>query len=230
MTGAVHSPTLLAGARAGVRTYKPRRGRLGRTSADALVRLWPPLGVDVDGRLLDPVALFGRVAPLVLEIGCGDGEATAALAAADPERDVLAVDVHTPGLAALLRRVEHLEPANVRAAEGDALVVLRDMLAPGSLDEVRVLFPDPWPKARHHKRRLVTAGFADLVATRLRPGGRLHVATDWPEYAAQVLAVVGAAPHLAGDVVPRPPRPDTRFERRARSEGRPVVDVVAVRA
>jgi tRNA (guanine-N7-)-methyltransferase len=214
----------------GVRSYKPRRGRLGTAFADALQRLWPALGVDVDGRPLDPASLFGRTAPLVLEIGCGHGEATAAMAAADPSRDVLAVEVHTPGLGALLRRVEQQRLGNVRLADGDALVVLRDMLAVGSLDEVRVFFPDPWPKARHHKRRLLTADVAALVADRLRPGGRLHVATDWPHYAAQVLAVVRSNPDLHGGPVPRPPeRPRTRFERRAEGAGRPVVDVVAVR-
>ena len=213
--------------RPGVRTYKPRRGRLGPASADALRRLWPALGVDVDGRRLDRAAVFGRTAPLVLEIGCGDGEATAALAAADPGRDVLAVDVHTPGLGALLRRVDAARLTNVRVAEGDALVVLRHML--DEVAEVRVLFPDPWPKARHRKRRLVTPAFADLVAARLRPGGRLHVATDWPHYAQQVLDVVAAHPLLDGGRAPRPPRPVTRFERRALSEGRAVVDVVAVR-
>ena len=212
-----------------VRTYGPQRGRLGAASADALLRLGPLLSVPVEPRPLDVEAAFGRRAPLLLDLGCGDGEATAALAAAEPHRDVLAVDVHRPGLARLLRRVEEQGLPNVRVAEGDALVVLADMLGPGALDEVRVLFPDPWPKARHHKRRLVTPSFAQLVASRLRPGGRLHVATDWPDYAEQVLEVVGASPDLDGGAVPRPDRPATRFERRALREGRPVVDVVAVR-
>jgi tRNA (guanine-N7-)-methyltransferase len=212
-----------------VRTYGPRRGRLGAASADALARLGPRLAVPVDGRPLDVESVFGRRAPLLLDLGCGDGEATAALAAAEPDRDVLAVDVHRPGLARLLRRLEDAALRNVRVAEGDALVVLDRMLAPGSLDEVRVLFPDPWPKARHHKRRLVTPSFAALVASRLRPGGRLHVATDWPAYAEQVLEVVAGCSELHGGAVARPERPVTRFERRALRDGRPVVDVVAVR-
>jgi tRNA (guanine-N7-)-methyltransferase len=151
------------------------------------------------------------------------------MAAADPARDVLAVEVHTPGVANLLRLAEAQGLRNVRVAEGDALVVLRDMLAPGSLAEVRVLFPDPWPKSRHHKRRLVSPGFAALVAQRLAPGGRLHVATDWAHYAEQVLQVVAAEPGLAGGVVARPDRPVTRYEQRALEAGRAVVDVVAVR-
>jgi len=201
---------------------------MGLVQRDALARLRPALGVPVDGLLLDLAVLFGRSAPVVLEIGSGTGEATAALAAADPARDVLAVEVHTPGVANLLRLTEAGGLTNVRVAEGDALVVLRDMLPAGCLDEVRVLFPDPWPKARHHKRRLVQPAFVFLVASRLRPGGRLHVATDWPHYAEQVLDVV-AASGLQGGVVARPDRPVTRFEQRALADGRPVVDVVAVR-
>ena len=212
-----------------LRSYKTRKGRMAPAQHEALARLLPSLGVPVDGTPIDPAALFGRAAPLVLEIGSGTGEVTAALAAADPARDVLAVEVHTPGVANLLRLAEAQGLRNVRVAEGDALVVLRDMLAPGSLEEVRVLFPDPWPKSRHHKRRLVSPGFAALVAQRLAPGGRLHVATDWAHYADQVLQVVAADPELAGGVVARPERPVTRFEQRALEAGRAVVDVVAVR-
>lgn len=213
-----------------VRSYKLRRGRITPGQADALARLRPRLGVPVDGRPLDLPAVFGRAAPLVVEIGSGTGEATVQLAAADPGRDVLAVEVHTPGVGSLLRLAQEAGLENVRVAEGDALVVLRDMLGPGSVDEVRVLFPDPWPKSRHVKRRLVSASFAELVAARLRPGGRLHVATDWPAYAEQVQAVLDATPGLSGGAVPRPPdRPVTRFESRALEAGRPVVDLVAVR-
>lgn len=214
-----------------VRSYKLRRGRLTGTQADALTRLWPLLGVDVDGRPLDLPVLFGRTAPVVLEIGCGMGEATALLATDDPDRDVLAVEVHSPGLGNLLKLVEVQSLTNVRVAEGDAGVLLRTMLLPASLDEVRILFPDPWPKSRHRKRRLVQPEFAELAAGRLRVGGRLHVATDWPAYAEQVLEVVTGCPALSGGVVPRPAwRPVTRFEQRALDAGRPVVDIVAVRA
>jgi tRNA (guanine-N7-)-methyltransferase len=212
-----------------VRTYKTRKGRMGPVLQGALDRLRPALGVPVDATLLDLAVLFGRVAPVVLEIGSGTGEVTAALAAADPGRDVLAVEVHTPGVANLLRLAEACGLTNVRVAEGDAMVVLREMLPAACLDEVRVLFPDPWPKARHHKRRLVQPAFVALVASRLRPGGRLHVATDWPHYAEQVVDVLAAEPLLDGGVVPRPERLMTRFEQRASRDGRPVFDVVAVR-
>lgn len=212
-----------------IRSYKTRKGRMGPAQREALARLRPALGVDVDGRPLDLPALFGRIAPVLLDIGSGTGEMTAALAAADPARDVLAVEVHTPGVASLLRLTEATGLRNVRVAEGDAVVVLRDMLAARSLDEVRVLFPDPWPKARHHKRRLVSPSFVALVARRLRSGGRLHVATDWPHYAEQMLEVCAADACFDSAVVSRPPRPVTRFEQRALDAGRTVVDVVAVR-
>jgi tRNA (guanine-N7-)-methyltransferase len=210
-----------------VRSYRLRRGRLSATTADALDRLGA-LVVPVDGRPLDVAGLFGRIAPLVVEVGSGMGEATAAMAAADPSRDLLAVDVHVQGLGRLLRRVEEDELSNVRVAQGDAIVLLRDMLK--VVDEVRVWFPDPWPKARHVKRRLVGGAFADLVASRLRPGGLLHVATDWPPYADQVRAVL--TPHPAYEVVhagERWERPVTRFEQRGLDAGRPSYDLVVRR-
>jgi len=225
-----------------LRSFKLRRGRVTPGQRDALDRLWSRYGVgtpgpDVD---LDPqsgpfvaASVFGRTAPLVLEIGFGMGEATLAMAEADPACDVLAVDVHTPGAGALLRGVEERGLANVRVLLGDAVAVLRDLLGPGSLDEVRVYFPDPWPKARHHKRRLVSPAFVDLVAGRLAPGGRLHCATDWEPYAERILQVVDEHPLLANlhpGFAPRPPwRPVTRFERQGLARGHTVRDVLAVR-
>ncbi len=213
-----------------LRSYRVRRGRLSSTTAHAL-EVAGPLLVPVDGSPLDLPALFGRTAPVVVEVGSGMGEATAAMAAADPDRDVLAVDVHVQGLGRLLRRIEQAQLTNVRAVEGDAVVLLGHMLAPASLDEVRVYFPDPWPKTRHHKRRLLQSGFLDLVASRLRPGGCLHVATDWAPYAEQVTELV--AHHPAYDVASaggRPAhRPITRFEQRGLDAGRPSYDLVAVR-
>ena len=210
-----------------VPTFKVRR-RVTTGQADALARLLPAYGVDPRGPF-DACRVFGREAPLVLEIGSGMGEATAAMAAADPARDVLAVEVHTPGLGNLLRLVEAQQLRNVRVLEADARQVLRDLVAPGSLDEVRVFFPDPWPKARHAKRRLVTTAFADLVASRLRPGGVLHVATDWTSYAAHVLAVL--EPHPVLEVVSRDrgARPVTRFEQRGLDGARQPYDIVCRR-
>ncbi len=224
-----------------VRTFK-RRGRLRTAPAAALERLWPRYGIDADGGPLDPVTAFGRAAPLVVEIGFGRGEATRAMAAADPDRDVLAIDVHRPGAAALLRDVDEAGLTNVRVVIGDAVLVLRDRLSPGCLDEVRVFFPDPWPKMRHHKRRLLGASFVALVASRLRPaeildpdhaGGRLHCATDWEPYAEQMLAVIDAEPLLHnrfGGFTARPAwRPQTRFEQQGLAKGHVVRDLVAHR-
>ncbi|MGH8971364.1 MAG: tRNA (guanosine(46)-N7)-methyltransferase TrmB [Actinomycetes bacterium] len=217
----------LPAATAPVRSYKRRARRLTTGQAGARSRLWQTFGVYVDGTPLDLTRLFGRDAPVVLEIGFGMGEATAAMAAAQPGLDVLAVDVHTPGQGALLRRVEDRGLTNLRVGDGDALVLLRSMLGSASLAEVRVFFPDPWPKRRHWKRRLVSPEFADLVADRLVPGGRLHVATDWRHYAVQVRAVL--AEHPAYDVVVEVPwRARTCFEARGLAAGRPAHDVVAV--
>jgi tRNA (guanine-N7-)-methyltransferase len=221
-----------------VRTFHPRRGRMGARHAEALAALWPRFGLavrDDDRTPVDPVALFGRRAPVVLEIGFGMGDATAAMAAADPGRDYLAVEVHTPGIAALLALVGEHGLTNVRVAHGDALTLVA-RLAPGSLDAVHVFFPDPWPKARHHKRRLVQPEHVRALARRLRPGGVLHCATDWPHYAAAMAETLDAEPLLSrvqlpirepGGDAPRPAhRPVTKFERRALAEGRPVTDVI----
>ena len=214
-----------------LRSYKLRRGRSTPGQEAALDRLWPQWGIEPGAAPLDLDALFGRSAPVVLEIGFGMGEATAAMAEAEPDRDVIAVDVHTPGVGALLRDVDALGLVNVRIAVGDAVDLLRDRLGPGSLDEVRIFFPDPWPKTRHHKRRLVGPAFAALVADRLRVGGRWHCATDWTPYAQQILDVVADEPRLENEHdgwAPRPPwRPVTRFERQGLARGHRVHDVLA---
>lgn len=223
-----------------LRTFHPRRAALGVDRADALRRLFPRWGFSVDDPraapprtpdgLLDTVALFGRDAPVVVEIGSGMGDATAAMAAADPDRDWLAVEAHLPGVAALLLLVERLGLTNVRVAHGDALRLLRRDVAPGSLDAVHAFFPDPWPKARHHKRRLVQSEHVALLRDRLRVGGTLHVATDWTDYAEQMRDVLGADPDLDGGVVPRPAhRPVTRFEQRGLDLGHDVTDLVVRR-
>lgn len=211
-------------------TFTLRRGRVSAVQRDALHRLWPALGVRVDGAPLDLPALFGRAAPVVLEVGFGMGEATAEAAARDPDRDLLAVDVHTPGLGNLLGLVERAGLANVRVADGDVRVLLAAMLPAGSLAEVCVWFPDPWPKTRHAKRRLLGADFLALVASRLRPGGLLHVATDWWPYAEQVAGHLAALTDLRLASRERPAsRPTTRFERQGLAAGRVAHDLVAVR-
>lgn len=210
-----------------VRSFKRRASRVTPGQREALDRLWPAYGLAVDGAALDLAALFGRPGPVVLEIGFGMGEATAAMAAAEPGRDVLAVDVHTPGQGNLLRLLDVAGLTNVRVADGDARWLLGEMLAPASLAGVRLFFPDPWPKSRHVKRRLLDDGFAALVADRLADGGVLHVATDVPAYARQAAVVLAAQPLL--EPVEPPWRPQTRFERRGVAAGRPPRDLAARR-
>jgi tRNA (guanine-N7-)-methyltransferase len=213
-----------------IRSFHPRRGRVGPRRSDAFERLWPILGVPVSQQPLDVAATFGRRAPLVVEIGSGMGEATVAMAAADPGRDYLAVEVHHAGIANLLGLIETTGLSNVRVARGDAITLLTAMLAPGSVDAVHIFFPDPWPKARHHKRRLIRTDNVVVLREALRPGGRLHCATDWPEYAEVMLEVLTADPGLINTTsgyAQRPAlRPVTKFEQRGIDAGRPIADLI----
>ncbi|HWG27367.1 tRNA (guanosine(46)-N7)-methyltransferase TrmB [Actinospica sp.] len=216
-----------------IRTFKPRRGRITVAQNNAIDRLWPRWGLEIpaEGEELDLARLFGRTAPLQLEIGCGMGDAVVAMASAKPDLDFLAVDVHTPGLGNVLRMAERAGLTNVRAASGDALDLLRRQIPSDALDAVHIYFPDPWPKARHHKRRIVRSEVIALIADRLRTGGLLHCATDWAEYAAEMLVVLSAEPWLRNrypgcGYAPRPThRPVTKFEARAVREGREVFDL-----
>ncbi|HET9517665.1 MAG TPA: tRNA (guanosine(46)-N7)-methyltransferase TrmB [Actinoplanes sp.] len=215
-----------------IRTFHPRRGRLSTRHAEATAGLWPRFGVTVtdgDRTPLDLDVLFGRVAPRVLEIGFGMGEATAAMAVADPGRDYLGIEVHTPGVGNLLAYVGDFGLTNVRVAVGDAMQLLH-RLAPASLDAVHVYFPDPWPKARHHKRRLIQPANVALLCERLRPGATLHCATDWAHYAQAMATVLDAEPRLANlydGFAPRPEhRPVTKFEARAVRAGREIFDLI----
>ncbi|HXS52017.1 MAG TPA: tRNA (guanosine(46)-N7)-methyltransferase TrmB [Usitatibacter sp.] len=213
-----------------IRSYVLRQGRFSPGQQRAYAELMPRLGVPFRAAPLDFSALFGRRAPVVVEIGSGMGETTARIAAENPETDYIAVEVHAPGVGSLLRRVEEEGLTNLRIVQHDAVEVLRGMVPEGSLAAIHVFFPDPWPKKRHHKRRLVQPSFAALAVSRLAPGGRLHVATDWQEYAEQVLAVLAGTPGLrntAEGFAPRPPwRPETKFERRGRNLGHGVWDLL----
>jgi tRNA (guanine-N7-)-methyltransferase len=178
---------------------------------------------------VDLAALFGRDAPVVLEIGSGMGDATAEMAAADPDHDFLAVEVHTAGVADLLGLVEERGLSNVRVAMGDAMHLVARQLAPGSLAAVHAFFPDPWPKSRHHKRRLIRPDRVAMLRTTLRNGGRLHCATDWPDYAQAMREALDGDPQLSNvynGFAPRPPwRPVTLYERRAITAGRDIHDL-----
>jgi tRNA (guanine-N7-)-methyltransferase len=198
----------------------------------ALDDLWPRYGVEYSAQPLDLDALFGRQAPRTLEIGFGNGEHLAALAAAHPGRDYLGIEVHRPGVGHLLMLAATGNLTNIRTSQHDAVEVLSEQIAPASLDEVLVLFPDPWHKKRHHKRRLIQPPFVQLVASRLKAGGVFRLATDWEEYALQMLEVLGAASASfenqspAGDWMPRPEeRAPTRFEKRGARLGHGVWDL-----
>ncbi|MFJ9039998.1 tRNA (guanosine(46)-N7)-methyltransferase TrmB [Streptomyces sp. NPDC102406] len=216
-----------------IRSFQPRRSRVTTSQADALRRLWPQWGLDIDGqRVLDLGEMFPGVDRVVLEIGFGMGEATARMAADDPSTGILAVDVHTPGQGNLLNLADRGGMTNVRVANGDAIILLRAMLPDDSLDGLRVYFPDPWPKKRHHKRRLIQPEFLSLVAGPLKSGALVHCATDWEEYAEQMLEVLGAHPDYEntqpdGGYAPRPEfRPLTRFEGQGLNKGHVVHDLL----
>jgi tRNA (guanine-N7-)-methyltransferase len=209
-----------------IRTYHPRQGRLSARHRAALIGLGTRLGLPAHDDLAEA---FGRVAPVVVEIGSGMGEATAAMAAADPDRDYLAVEVHRPGVANLLSLVDAGRLANVRVVEGDALDLLRHRIAPGRLGAVHAFFPDPWPKARHHKRRLVTPANVALLRSRLAVGGTLWFATDSAPYAEQMCRTLAADGQLSTVDASAPRRPVTKFEQRARDAGRAIHDVLVRR-
>ncbi len=208
-----------------------RGGRLTTAQARALAELWPRYGFEYRGEPLDLDSLFGRHAPRTLEIGFGDGETLVSLAAGHPERDYLGLEVHAPGVGHCLLRCAEAGLTNLRILQHDAVEVLERSIAPGALDEVLIYFPDPWPKKRHHKRRLLQPHFASLLATRLAPGGRLRLATDWAPYAdwmREVLDATADFTNVAGRAgyVPRPPeRPVTKFERRGTRLGHEARDL-----
>jgi tRNA (guanine-N7-)-methyltransferase len=213
-----------------VRSYVLRGGRMGPGQQRALDELGPRFVLAFQDTPLDFEQVFGRHAPVVLEIGFGMGDATARIAAEQPDTDFLGVEVHEAGVGALLRRIGELGLDNLRIVRHDAVEVLRHMVPPGALAGVHLYFPDPWPKKRHHKRRLVQPPFVRLLAERLAPGGYVHFATDWQPYAEQMLQVLAAEPALANtvtDYAPRPARrPLTKFEARGLKLGHGVWDLV----
>ena len=213
-----------------IRSYVLRQGRFSRGQQRAYAELLPRFGIPYQPRALDFSEVFGRQAPVVAEIGFGMGETTARIAAENPGTNYLAMEVHAPGVGSLLKQIGEAGLENVRIVPHDAVEVLRDMVPAASLAAIHVFFPDPWPKKRHHKRRLLQPPFVALAASRLAPGGVLHVATDWQEYADHVLAVLSATPGLANTApgfAPRPAvRPETKFERRGLKLGHGVWDIV----
>jgi tRNA (guanine-N7-)-methyltransferase len=213
-----------------IRSFVLRQGRMSPAQARALDELLPRFGIPYAPVEIDFAALFGRRAPVILEIGFGMGETTAAIAEALPQHDFLGVEVHAPGVGALLKEVAARGLSNVRVVRHDAVDVVTGMIPENALAGVHVYFPDPWPKKRHHKRRLLQPSFVHLLATRIAPGGYLHAATDWEEYGQEILATFSAESLLvntAEGFAPRPAwRPLTKFETRGLKLGHGTWDVL----
>ena len=213
-----------------IRSFVVRAGRMGTGQMRALEQLGPRFVVPYAPAPLDAPALFGRTAPLVLEIGFGMGDATATIAQTLPDTDFLGVEVHTPGVGALLKHIDERQIGNIRIVQHDAVEVLEHMIAPASLAGVHIFFPDPWHKKKHNKRRLIQGPFVQKLVTRLAPGGYLHCATDWQPYAQQMLEVLTAESALhntAEAYAPKPAyRPLTKFENRGLKLGHGVWDLV----
>src|ERR1700733_11275869 len=215
----------------GVRSFVLRAGRMTDGQQRALDRLWPQFGLEYAATACDLAGLFGRIAPRVLEIGFGNGANLIHMASAQPQVDFLGIEVHRPGVGRVLLDIERLGLRNVRVSNHDAVEVMDQQLPAACLDEVLVLFPDPWHKKRHHKRRLLNAAFVALLARRLKTGGMLRAATDWEHYATAMLEALSGCPLLEntaadGGYVPRPPsRQPTRFESRGERLGHGVWDL-----
>ncbi len=213
-----------------IRSFVLRQGRVSNAQQRAHETLLPAHGIPYAPQLIDLDTIYGRSAPKILEIGFGMGETTATIATAHPENDYLGIEVHTPGVGSLLKEIGERNLANVRIVQHDAVEVLQHMIAPGTLDGTHIFFPDPWPKKRHHKRRLIQPPLVALLASRLKPGAYLHSATDWQEYAEQILDVFAHEPLLkntANGFAPRPDyRPQTKFETRGLKLGHGVWDII----
>jgi len=218
-----------------VRSFVRRAGRITPGQQRALDTLWPRYGLEFEPQVADPAAWFGNARPLTLEIGFGNGDSLLEIARTNPERNFLGIEVHRPGVGKLLMSLEQAGIGNVRIICHDAVEVLRQQIPDGSLDRVLVFFPDPWPKKRHHKRRLIQPEFVSLLARKLRRGGRLHMATDWENYAEQMLEVMQASPEFenaraGGGFSQRPPdRPLTKFEQRGQRLGHGTWDLVFIK-
>ena len=213
-----------------IRSFVTRAGRLSTAQARAFETAGPRFCLPYTKEVLDLSAVFGRQAPVIFEIGFGMGDTTAAIAAAMPQHDFIGVEVHTPGVGSLLKQIEEQGLPNLRLIQHDAVEVLTHMIAPGTLAGVHVFFPDPWHKARHNKRRLIQPALVQLLCSRMAPGATLHCATDWQDYAEQMLAVLSAEPALvnsADGYAERPAyRPVTKFENRGLRLGHGVWDLV----
>ncbi len=216
-----------------IRSFVLRQGHMTAAQQRAIDTLWPQFGLDYRAEPADLNAAFGRANPKVLEIGFGMGTATVEIAKRLPQTDFLAIDVHGPGVGNILKLIEEENVANIRVMRHDAVEVVENMLADGSLDGIHIFFPDPWHKKRHNKRRLIQTPFVAKLLPKLKSGGYIHLATDWEEYAVQMLEVLNGFESLqntAADYAPTPDyRPETKFEARGKRLGHGVWDLVFVR-
>ncbi len=219
-----------------IKSFVRREGRLTPGQQRAIDTLWPQFGIDEGDELIDMEALFGRKAPITLEIGYGNGESLVQMALAEPGRDFIGIEVHRPGVGRLLSRIEETGITNLRTLCADAVEVLQRQVPAQSIDRLQLFFPDPWHKKRHHKRRIVSLEWIELVLTALATGGVLHMATDWEHYAESMLEVMSEAPGFSNlsqqnDYVPRPEaRPLTKFELRGERLGHGVWDLMFVKS
>lgn len=215
-----------------IKSFVLRQGRVTKAQEEALTNLWPVFGIEPSDTALDFPSLFGRVAPVTLEIGFGNGDSLAQMAAAAPERDFIGIEVHTPGVGHLLKLIGDQDLQNVRVMNTDAVEILQQRIPAHSLDRVQLFFPDPWHKKKHHKRRIVQLPFVSLLASRLQTGGVFHMATDWENYAEYMAEVMQTSPDFVNlaSQPPYSPRPDTRpltkFENRGLKLGHGVWDLL----
>ncbi len=216
-----------------IRSYVLRQGHFSNAQRHAYESLLPYYGIPFSDKPIDLDQIFGRSAPKVLEIGSGMGETTVAIARQYPERDFLAIEVHMPGIGSLLNQIEKYQLSNLRIIPHDAVVVMQQMFTDESLDSVHIFFPDPWPKARHHKRRLIQPDFVSLLCSRMKSGGYVHIATDWENYAEHILQVMNSEQRFtntATDYAPRPTyRPLTKFEQRGLRLGHTIRDLIFIK-
>lgn len=216
-----------------IRSFVLRQGRLSNAQRRACETLLPRFGIPFQATPVDLDDIFGRQAPKILEIGFGMGDSTAEIALANPQNDYLGIEVHTPGVGSLLNKIDELQLTNVRIIQHDAVEVVQAMLSSECLHGIHIFFPDPWPKAKHHKRRLIQPDFVARLCDRLQPGGYLHVATDWQDYATHILEVLQQEPALQNSAVDFASRSDyrplTKFEQRGIKLGHGVWDLVFLR-
>ncbi len=216
--------------RPSIRSYSIRGTRITQAQRDAKSALQQVHGIPVVNELLDLAAIFPAAEKIIMEIGFGMGEATAIMALKSPQNGYLAVDLHPPGIGKLLARIQEQEISNIKVIEDDVHVVLPYMIHDGALDGVHLYFPDPWPKSKHHKRRIVTPAFLQLIAAKLKPGGYFHLATDWFPYAQAMAVVFSTSDQFSGGVIDKPDwRPVTRFEGQGIDKDHRVTDLLYLR-